>query len=81
MKKFFDGENIPAVVTDRSNNEHSHLSGIFERGETVVEVPEMNTAAKLIIERIKEEDSEQYQALLNRIGESQPEETAEPIQN
>ncbi|MEQ8910288.1 MAG: AAA family ATPase [Vicingaceae bacterium] len=77
LKKFFGNENIPAVFTDRLNNEYSHLSGIFERGETVVEVPEMNTAAKLIIERIKEEDSEQYQALLNSIGESQSEEEVE----
>jgi hypothetical protein len=57
------------------------LGHIFERGETVVEVPEMNTAAKLIIERIKEEDSEQYQALLNSIGESETVETTESIQN
>ena len=32
------------------------------------------TAAKLIIKRIKEQDSEQYEALLNSIGEFQPEE-------
>jgi wobble nucleotide-excising tRNase len=76
MKKFFGDENIPAVFTDRLNNEYSHLSGIFERGESVVEVPEMNKAAKLIIKRIKEEDPEQYEALLNSIGESQPEEVS-----
>lgn len=71
MKKFFGDDNIPAVFTDRLNNEYSHLSGSFERGETVVEVPEMNKAAKLIIKRIKEEDTEQYKALLNSIGESE----------
>ncbi len=76
MKKFFGDENIPAVFTDRLNNEYSHLSGIFERGESVVEVPEMNTAAKLIIERIKQ-DNDQYEALLNSIGESVPDETVE----
>src|SRR5690606_14017939 len=59
MKKFFGNENIPAIFTDRLNNEYSHLSGILERGESVIEVPEMNKAAKLIIERIKE-DTEQY---------------------
>ena len=67
MKKFFGNENIPAIFTDRLNNEYSHLSGILERGESVIEVPEMNKAAKLIIERIKE-DTEQYKALLNSIG-------------
>ncbi len=68
LKKFFGDESIPTVLTDRLNNEYSHLSGIFERGEAVVEVPEMNTAAKLIIERIKIQDRDQYDALLNSIG-------------
>ncbi len=68
MKLFFGDKNIPAVLTDRINNEYSHLSGVFERGSNVVEVPEMNKAAKLIIERIKK-DTEQYNALLRSIGE------------
>lgn len=68
MKTFFGDENIPAVLTERINNEYSHLSGVFERGATVVEVPEMNKAAKLIIDRIKE-DNDQYEALLRSIGE------------
>lgn len=68
MKLFFGNESIPAVLTERINNEYSHLCGVFERGATVVEVPEMNRAAKLIIERIKE-DNDQYEALLRSIGE------------
>lgn len=72
MKKFFGSDDIPAVLTHRINNEYSHLSGAFERGETVVEVPEMNKAAKFIIERIKE-DNDQYEALLKSIGETIPE--------
>ena len=75
MKKFFGDEAIPTVFTDRINNEYSHLSGTFERGEAVVEVPEMNTAAKLIIERIKTLDNDQYEALLNSIGITLPEVT------
>ena len=69
MNKFFGTDDIPVVLTDRINNEYSHLSGAFERGETIIEVPEMNTTAKLIIERIKQ-DHDQYQALLNSIGEN-----------
>lgn len=68
MKKFFGADSIPVVFTDRINNEYSHLSGVFERGESVLEVPEMNKTAKLIIERLKQ-DSDQYEALLNSIGE------------
>lgn len=73
MKRFFGEEAIPTVLTNRLNNEYSHLIGIFERGESVVEVPEMNTAAKLIIERIKTLDNDQYEALLNSIGFTLPE--------
>lgn len=74
MKTFFGDKNIPAVLTERINNEYSHLSGVFERGATVIEVPEMNKAAKLIIERIKE-DNNQYEALLRSIGVLEPENT------
>lgn len=65
---FFGKEKIPAVLIDRINNEYSHLCGVFERGSTPVEVPEMQTAARQIIERLKE-DREQYSALLKSIGE------------
>lgn len=76
MKKFFGKEDIPAVLTDRINNEYSHLTGVFERGATVVEVPEMNKAAKLIVQRIRE-DEDQYTALLRSIGmEETPESTS-----
>lgn len=69
LRLFFGEERIPAVLIDRINNEYSHLAGVFERGSTPVEVPEMQTAAQLIIERLKK-DGEQYSALLNSIGES-----------
>ncbi|MES9977465.1 MAG: AAA family ATPase, partial [Candidatus Thiodiazotropha sp. 6PLUC5] len=75
---FFGEEKIPAVLTDRINNEYSHLSGVFERGSTPVEVPEMQTAARQIIERLKE-DKDQYSALLKSVGvsETTPSETSE----
>lgn len=68
LRLFFGQERIPAVLVDRINNEYSHLSGVFERGSTPVEVPEMQTAARQIIEKLKE-DREQYSALLKSIGE------------
>jgi wobble nucleotide-excising tRNase len=64
---FFGESKIPAVLTDRINNEYSHLCGVFERGSTPVEVPEMRTAARQIIEKLKE-DKEQFSALLRSIG-------------
>ena len=68
LARFFGDEKIPAVLTDRINNEYSHLSGIFERGATPVEVPEMLTAARLIVDRLRE-DGDQFSALLKSIGE------------
>jgi len=68
LRLFFGEAQIPAVLTDRINNEYSHLCGVFERGSTPVEVPEMQTAARQIIERLKE-DNEQFSALLKSIGE------------
>ncbi|MCG8611630.1 MAG: AAA family ATPase [Pseudomonadales bacterium] len=68
LELFFGVERIPAVLTDRINNEYSHLAGTFERGSTPVEVPEMQTAAKLILQKIEERDPNQYSALLQSIG-------------
>lgn len=68
LRLFFGEGKIPAVLIDRINNEYSHLAGVFERGATPVEVPEMQTAAQLIIERLKK-DNDQYSALLKSIGE------------
>ena len=68
LQSFFGEESVPAVLTDRINNEYSHLAGVFERGSTPVEVPEMQTAAKSILERIKNKDPDQYSALLQSIG-------------
>lgn len=68
LNAFFGEESIPVVLTDRINNEYSHLSGVFERGATPIEVPEMQTAARQIIEKLKE-DSDQYSSLLKSVGE------------
>lgn len=68
LKLFFGGDKIPAVLTDRINNEYSHLCGVFERGAMPIELPEMQTAAWQIIERLKV-DSDQYSALLKSVGE------------
>lgn len=65
---FFGNDNVPAILTDRINNEYSHLAGVFERGATPTEVPEMKTAASFILQRIKASDPDQYSALLQSIG-------------
>jgi wobble nucleotide-excising tRNase len=68
MKNFFSKNKIPSFLSDRINNEYSHLSGVFERGAIPIEVPEMRKAATLIIETLEKKDKEQFSALLNSIG-------------
>ena len=70
MKMFFGDEDIPAVLTERINNEYSHLSGVFEREETMVEFPKMKKTANKIISSLKN-DRKQFEALLKSIGESE----------
>ncbi|CCO21988.1 AAA family ATPase [Maridesulfovibrio hydrothermalis] len=68
LSYFFGDEKVPAILTDRINNEYSHLAGVFERGSTPIEVPEMTTTANFILQKIREKDLDQYSALLKSIG-------------
>ena len=67
LKKFFGPDQVPAILTERINNEYSHLCGVFERGATPVEVPEMKKTANLIIEKLKA-DEDQFNSFLKSIG-------------
>lgn len=68
LEHFFGEGKVPVILTDRINNEYSHLAGVFERGATPVEAPEMKKTATFIIEKIQEKDPDQYKALLQSIG-------------
>jgi wobble nucleotide-excising tRNase len=71
LLRFFGDDALAFLLTDRINNEYSHLA-VFERSLMPIDVPEMNTAAEFILKKIKEKDIDQYNALLQSIGE-QPE--------
>lgn len=75
LTRFFGDDALAASLTDRINNEFSHLSGVFERSILPVDVPEMKTSAKFILRKIKEKDPDQYSALLQSIGV-----TEEPVE-
>lgn len=70
--KYFGNDNQSTTLTDRINNEFSHLEEIFDRGMQPVEVPEMKKVAQFILDRIEHKDPEQYEALLESIGISIP---------
>ena len=50
------------------NNELSHLEEIFERGMMPIDIPELKKVAQFILDKIKENDNDQYEALLESIG-------------
>lgn len=68
LARFFGDDILTSSLTDRINNEFSHLEGIFERSVLPIDVPEMKTTANFILLKIKEKDRDQYLALLQSIG-------------
>lgn len=68
LLKYFGNNNQATVLTDRVNNELSHLEEIFDRGMIPVDIPELKKVAKFILNKIEENDEDQYEALLESIG-------------
>lgn len=68
LTKFFGDNRQASTMTERINNEYSHLEGLFERSMTPIDVPEMKKTATFILDKIKEKDNEQYDALLMSVG-------------
>ncbi len=76
LARFFGDDALAASLTDRINNEFSHLSGVFERSILPIDVPEMKTTANFILRKIKEKDPDQYSAFLQSIDA-----TEDPLEN
>ncbi len=68
LTKFFGNNRQASTMTDRINNEFSHLEGLFERSMIPIDIPEMKKLAKYILDKIRENDNDQYDALLLSIG-------------
>lgn len=68
LLKFFGDNHQATVLTDRVNNELSHLEEIFDRGTVPIEIPEIKKVAQFILDKIKHNDNDQYEALLESIG-------------
>lgn len=75
MTRFFLGQSIPAILTNRVNNEYSHLAGSFERGAIPVDASEMVQVAAFIIDRLRQ-DTDQFSALLSSVGATEVENLA-----
>ncbi|GLQ00500.1 hypothetical protein GCM10007891_23530 [Methylophaga thalassica] len=78
LARFFGEDALAASLTDRINNEFSHLAGVFERSVLPIDVPEMKTTAAFILRKIQEKDPDQYSALLQSIGEENAQQSGAP---
>ena len=73
LQRFFGDDPVAASLTDRIDNEYSHLKGLFERGIVPVDVPAMKRMAEFVLAKMMDRDLDQYNSLLDSIGESPPE--------
>lgn len=71
LLKYFGDDQQATLLTDRVNNELSHLEEIFDRGMNPIEIPEIKRVAQFILDKMAFKDEEQYNALLESIGISQ----------
>ena len=67
LPKLFDGT-VPTLI-NRVINEYSHLTYI-DRGWKPIDVDEVEECAKIVIDKIKEKDPEQFAALIESITNS-----------
>lgn len=68
LSMFFEGNGVGAALVERIHHEYSHLGGRFERALLPLDVSEMRTCAKFIIDTIKEKDPGQFAAFKKAIG-------------
>ena len=68
LTRFFGENKQASSMTERINNEFSHLEGLFEKSMIPIDIPEMKKTASFILNKIQEKDNDQYEALLISIG-------------
>lgn len=70
LMKFFGDDSTATALTNRVGNELSHLEKIFDRSMHPIEIPEIPTVANFVLDKMCEKDKDQFNALLQSIGES-----------
>lgn len=68
LSMFFGDDKVSLDLTNRLDNELSHLESIFDRNMRPIDIPEIPKLAKYILSKIKEKDEDQYNELLESIG-------------
>lgn len=69
LRKFFGDDVTATALTNRINNELSHLEAIFDRSMRPIDIPELPKVASFVLDTIRRKDEEQYDSLLRSIGE------------
>lgn len=70
LRKFFGDDVTTTALTNRINNELSHLEDIFDRSMKPIDIPELPKVANFVLDTIRNKDREQYDSLLKSIGET-----------
>ncbi|EAL1970707.1 AAA family ATPase [Campylobacter jejuni] len=63
-----ENQKIIAGVINRYQNEYSHLREVLSRGMQPIDIEEAKKIAEFILETIKQNDKQQYKALVESIG-------------
>ena len=69
LEKFFSHDSITINLINRLINEYSHLGENFERGMEPIDAEAIGKIANAVLDRIKETDIDQYEALIESISE------------
>ena len=69
LNLFFKEDQAAIDLTNRLDNELSHLEELFDRSMRPIEIPEIPKLANYVLAKMKEKDRDQYDALLKSIGE------------
>ena len=69
LLQFFGEDATATALAYRVGNELSHLEKIFDRSMRPIEIPEIPAVAKFVLDKMYEKDKDQYNALLQSIGE------------
>ena len=67
LRRFCRGDDSATALINRVDNELSHLEEIFDRSIRPIDIPEIPKLAKYVLNKIKEHDEDQYDALMKSI--------------
>jgi wobble nucleotide-excising tRNase len=72
VEKYFEADLAVEPLANRITNELSHGGEALDRCMHPVDYEEIGKLAKFVMKKLRASDSEQYQALLNAVGKSDP---------